>query len=289
MKDRKQKIQYQKSIVKTLALILFLNFSFAQNRDTSEVNTFRLGLVLGAGAGILTLAHLQQYSSWWKGELTKFHFKDDLNQVLQADKFGHAYFSYLISDLFGRALQWAGVEKNSALIWGGIGSLLFQTYVEIEDGFRPNLGFSTSDEIANFIGASFPYVREKIKALQVLNYKMSIFPSEKFKSGAHRFIVDDYESLYFWLSFDVAQILKSKFFKIWYLDFFDIAIGYSVKKIDWNGNGKRELFLAIDYDFTKIKTNLWLLRQIFHLLNYYHFPAPTLKIVPHLKFYPFKF
>ncbi len=291
MKIRKPRILHKlhKTIVKTLILILFLNFSFAQVRDTSKVNTFRLGLVIGASAVILTLAHLQQYSSWWKGELTKFHFKDDFNQVLQADKLGHAYFSYLISDLLGRSLQWSGVEKNSALIWGGIGSLLFQTYVEIEDGFRPNLGFSVSDEIANFIGASFPYAREKFKTLQILNYKMSIFPSEKFKSGAHRFIVDDYESLYFWLSFDLAKILRSEFFKTWYIDFFDIAIGYSVKKIDWNGNGEREFFLAIDYDFTKIKIDSWLLKQIFHLLNYYHFPAPTLKIAPHLKFYPFKF
>ncbi len=271
----------------TLVLSLFLNFSFAQNKDTIKINTFRLAVVFGTGAGVLTLAHLQQYNSWWKGELTRFHFKDDFNQVLNADKFGHAYFSYLVSDLFGRALQWAGVEKNPALIWGGIASLIFQTYVEIEDGFRPNLGFSTSDEIANLTGAFFPYAKDKIQALKILNYKISMFPSEKFKSGAHRFIVDDYESLYFWLCFDVAKIFKSEFFKT--MDFFDIAIGYGVKKIDWNGNGKREIFLAIDYDFTKIKTDLWLLRQIFHLLNYYHFPAPTLRIVPNLKFYPLKF
>ncbi len=268
---------------------LFLLFNISLANDSSKVNSYRLGLVFGATAGVITIAHIQQYNSWWKGELTSFHFKDDLNQVLGADKFGHAYFSFLLSDLLGRSLHWAGVERSSAFIWSGVCALLFQTYVEIEDGFRPNLGFSTSDELSNFIGAFIPYAREKFQWMNFINFKISMFPSEKFKSGAHRFIVDDYESLYFWLSFDVSGIFKSKILKPWFIDFFDIAVGYGVKKIDWNGGGEREIFLAIDYNLTKLPVNIWLLRQIFYLLNYYHFPAPTLRISPRLKFYKIKF
>ena len=132
-----------------LICIFAFNVSFSGMNDSSKVNPYRLGLVLGTAVGVFTAAHLQQYSSWWKGELTKFHFRDDFNQVLSADKFGHAYFSFLISDLLGRSLQWAGVKKSSAFIWSGVGSLLFQTYVEVEDGFRPSLGFSISDEVSN--------------------------------------------------------------------------------------------------------------------------------------------
>lgn len=265
-------------------LVLFPLFNFLLANDSSRVNPYRLGLVLGATAGVITVAHLQQYNSWWKGELSSFHFKDDLNQVLNADKFGHAYFSFIFSDLFGRSLHWAGVERNTAFIWGGVCALLFQTYVEIEDGFRPNLGFSVSDEFSNFIGAFIPYAREKFKWMKLVNFKISMFPSEKFKSGAHRFIIDDYESLYFWLSFDVSGILK-----LCFIDLFDISIGYGVKKIDWNRGGKREIFLAIDYDLTKLPVNIWLFKQIFYLLNYYHFPAPTLRIAPRLRFYWIKF
>jgi VanZ family protein len=267
--------------------LTFLTFCFSLNilADSTRVNPYRLGAVIGATAGILTLAHIQQYNSWWKGELTKFHFKDDFNQVLNADKFGHAYFSFLISDLFGKSLEWAGVKKEKATLYGGIGSLLFQTYVEVEDGFRPSLGFSVSDEVSNFIGAFLPFFKEKFPTLKIVNFKMSAFPSEKFKSGAHRFIVDDYESLYFWLCFDVAEILKLKQLKFWAFDIFDLAIGYSVKEIDWRGNGKRELFLSLDYDLSKIPVRIWFLKQIFALLNYYHLPAPTLQLTPRLKFF----
>lgn len=265
------------------------NVSFSSVSDSSKVNPYRLGLVLGTAVGVFTAAHFQQYSSWWKGELTKFHFKDDFNQVLGADKFGHAYFSFLISDLLGKSLKWAGVEKSSAFIWSGIGSLLFQTYVEVEDGFRPSLGFSVSDEVSNIIGAFLPYVREKFDVFKVVNFKISMFPSEKFKAGAHRFIVDDYESLYFWFSFDVSKILGVKFLKFWAFDFFDLAVGYSVKKINWDGSGEREIFLSIDYDLTKIPVNVWILKQIFNVLNYYHLPAPALRLNPGLKFYLIKF
>ena len=278
-----------KFLISALILVFVFNISFPQDRDSSRVNPYRLGFVLGMGVGVLTVAHLQQYNSWWKGELTSFHFRDDFNHVLNADKFGHAYFSFLLSDLLGRSLRWAGVGENSALIWGGIGSLLFQTYVEVEDGFRPTLGFSISDWVSNVVGAFLPYARSKFEFLKVVNFKMSMFPSEKFKSGAHRFIVDDYESLYFWLSFDISRILNLKFSKFWVIDFFDIAVGYSVKQIDWRGNGKREIFLSIDYDLTKIPLKVWLLRQIFHLLNYYHLPSPSLRISPNFRFYVIKF
>ncbi len=276
-----------KRIVKIHVLLLLFNLSFAN--DSSKVNPYRLGLVFGATAGVITVAHLQQYNSWWKGELTSFHFKDDLDQVLGADKLGHAYFSFVLSDFFGRSLHWAGVERSSAFIWSGVCALLFQTYVEIEDGFRPKLGFSTSDELSNFIGAFIPYAREKFQWMNLINFKISLFPSEKFKSGAHRFIVDDYESLYFWLSFDLSGILKSKILKPWFIDLFDVSIGYSVKKIDWNRSGEREIFLAIDYDLTKLPIKIWLFKQIFYLLNYYHLPAPTLRVAPRLKFYWIKF
>lgn len=275
------------------ALILIYAFAFnvcfSAEKDSSGINPYRLSFVLGVSVGGLTVAHLQQYNSWWKGELTSFHFRDDFNQVLNADKLGHAYFSFLISDLLGKSLHWAGVEKNSALILGGVGSLLFQTYVEIEDGFRPMLGFSTSDWISNIVGAFLPYAKNKLEFLKVVNFKISMFPSEKFKSGAHRFIVDDYESLYFWLSFDISKILNFGFLKFWFIDFFDVAVGYGVKQIDWRGNGKRELFLSIDYDLTKIPMKIWLLRQIFNLLNYYHLPSPGLKVYPELRLYIIRF
>jgi len=272
------------------AKLTFLTFCFSLNiiADSTRVNPYRLGVVLGTTAGIFTLAHVQQYSSWWKGELTKFHFKDDFNQVLNSDKLGHAYFSFLISDLLGRSLEWSGVRKDKAILLGAVASLIFQTYVEVEDGFRPSLGFSVSDEVSNFIGAFLPLFKEKFTMLKIVNFKMSVFPSEKFKSGAHRFIVDDYESLYFWLCFDVAEILKLKQLKLWTFDIFDLAIGYSVKKIDWKGNGERELFLSLDYDLSKIPTKIWFLKQILHLFNYYHLPAPTLQIKPMVRFFIIK-
>ncbi|WP_141655201.1 hypothetical protein [Candidatus Kryptonium thompsonii] len=62
-----------------------------------------------------------------------------------------------------------------------------------------------------------------------------------------------------------------------------------MKSINWNGGGEREIFLSIDYDLTKIPVNVWILKQIFNVLNYYHLPAPAFRFTPSLKFYLIKF
>jgi hypothetical protein len=148
----------QRLLIAYLLLCIPLR-SFAQTDSSSGPSTTRLIIVGTGSAAIVVGADHQNYNSWWKGERSKFHWPGYEGYALGADKFGHAYFSFVTSDLMNRSFLWAGIRDGSAQLYGGALSLLFETYVEIEDGFTPAQGFSIGDEAADLLGASLPYLR----------------------------------------------------------------------------------------------------------------------------------
>ena len=52
--------------------------------------------------------------------------------------------------------------------------------------------------------------------------------------------------------------------------------------------GKNEWYIAIDYDVSKLlkRWDSSLGKNVKRWLNYFHFPAPTIRIAPKLEFYP---
>jgi hypothetical protein len=88
----------------------------------------------------------------------------------------------------------------------------------------------------------------------------------------------------FWASVDFQELLPEKFEKF-IPDFLNIAVGYSVKEINYAGRGYSEIFIGIDYNFLKIDTGSEFFNKVLRALNYIHFPAPTLRIKPKVKFY----
>ncbi|MBI3195682.1 MAG: DUF2279 domain-containing protein [Ignavibacteriae bacterium] len=253
-----------------------------------EISPFRFGLVIGASAGIITLAHLQNYNSWWKGERSPFHFDNDENASLYADKFGHFYFSFIASDIISRSFLWSGLhERNAALLGGGI-ALAFQLYVEVEDAFHPNLGFSPGDGVADAVGAAIPLLRYHIPSLSSVTIKWSAIPSPRYRGGEFRNIIDDYESQYYWLSFNIDDVL-GKHSPDFIPSFLNIALGYGVKNLSPSTNKEMEIYCGFDIDFTKLPGNGSFLKSLKHLLNYFHAPMPTLRITPDAVAYGVRF
>ncbi|MBI3189950.1 MAG: DUF2279 domain-containing protein [Ignavibacteriales bacterium] len=257
--------------------------SFQTTDDTSivqsEISPFRFGLVVGASAGIITLAHLQNYNSWWKGERAPFHLDNDENANLYADKFGHFYFSYVASDIMSRSFHWSGMEEQDAAMLGGGLALAFQLYVEVEDAFHPNLGFSLGDGVADALGAALPALRLEYPSLNTLSLKWSAIPSPRFQRGDFRTIIDDYESQYYWLSVNIKDAL-GKSSPGFIPSFLNLALGYGVKNLSINENKESELYLSLDIDFTKLPGDGAFLHSIKHILNYFHAPMPTIRIAP---------
>ena len=120
------------------------------------------------------------------------------------------------------------------------------------------------------------------------NFKISFYPSDRFKAGSNRVIFDDYESTYDWLSINVYNFLPDDFRK-YYPKFINLAIGHSVEKLDNNGGGNHRFYLALDWNLEGLSGDGWFLKLLKKYFNYYHLPSPTIQIYPHVIWYGIKF
>ena len=247
----------------------------------------RVAIVAAGYAAIATVAHLQNYNSWWRGSRGAFHFGDDTARTLGADKLGHLYFAYLGSDIVGHALVWAGLDSLTAFLYSGIGSFAFQLYVEVEDGFHPELGFSMGDFTADAVGAAYPWFQHRYPILDNIRFKWNFIRSERFLQGRFRNVIDDYESQYYWIGMNVKELFPAVLPDFW-PSFLGVALGYGVKNLD-RLDGDREFFLALDYDFTKLPGEGSFISAVKHALNYIHFPAPTIRLTPSAILYGLRF
>ena len=285
-----------KSFPQMILPLLFAIFTLdahSQSPDTtqdrgSQLIPWRVALVAGGTAGIITAAHLQNYDSWWKGVRGPFHLSVDDSYPLAADKCGHFLFSNDAADIVGRSFAWSGIERSRAMLYGAGAAFAFQLYVEIEDGFHPDLGFSFGDILADGLGSCYPMLQEKCSVLQAISPKWSAERSTRYDQGAYRTIFDDYESQNYWLSVNIDGILGEsapRYIPSW----LNIAVGYGVTNLDLHGNGDREFYLGFDIDCNKLPGDGDFLKSVKHLLNYLHVPAPTIRLSPTLIGYGLRF
>ncbi|MEK7263589.1 MAG: DUF2279 domain-containing protein [Bacteroidota bacterium] len=264
----------------TMIIIAVTHYTaFAQEDSSVEMSKTKLAIVSGVSASFIVAGHIQNYDAWWKGKRSAFHFADDGVKYLHADKLGHNYFTFVMSDVVGNSFHWTGIEKSLALFYGGSIALLFQLYVEAEDGTHPDLGFSVGDGIADITGAYYPLLQNEFPYLKNFTFKYSIIDAGNVSKGKHKTVIDDYESQYFWCSAKIPYLIFPS--DNFLANFFNIAIGYSVKGIEGNkSNAHSELYLAFDYDFEAIPIEGEFASVLKHIFNYVHFPSPMIRISP---------
>lgn len=237
-------------------------------------------IVCGATIGGFVYGHVLSTDLWWKGEPSPFHvdWEHDWTYALGADKLGHAWFPYASSRLFAQAFEWSGYSSSTSQ-WIGSGiALAYQSYTEIRDGFSAAWGFSWGDMGANIVGAALPILQQEIPCLRKYTYKISYHPSARFRAGSNRSIIDDYESSYHWLSFDVARLLPEHWGAGW-PRWLNIALGHSVKDLDDRGAGRHELWLSLDWNLERLPGDGWFWTMMKRTLNVYRFPAPAIRFV----------
>jgi hypothetical protein len=250
----------------------------------------RLAIVGGLTAGGFIYGHVILSNLWWKGEQSPFHFDwdHDWNYSLGADKVGHAYFPYLVTNVYRQALEWGGLDTATSLYVAASGALAYQTYIEVRDGFSKQWGFSWGDWGADLVGAALPVVQHHVPALRGVDVKISFNPSDKFKAGMYNAIIDDYESTYHWISINVHDLLPAEWQR-WYPRFVNLAIGHSVKDLDGAGGGHHELYLSLDWNLKALPGDGWLLKLLKRNLDFYHLPAPAVRITPGVVWYGLRF
>jgi len=258
--------------------------------DSLKVSPAKLAIIGGTTAAFFSYGYLVQNNIWWKGEKSNFHFNNnqDFKYSLNSDKLGHFYFAYLATNIYSNLFQWSGFEEKKSLFYGGIVAFSFQTFTEIRDGFSKGYGFSWGDFSVNLFGAIFPSVQKYYPNLKAFNFKVSFYPSEKYKKGEHSHILDDYESTYHWLSIDINAFLTKSASSL-FPDFINLALGHSVNNLNGSGGGNHELYLSFDWNFESLPGEGGVWKSVKRILNYYHFPAPAIKVYPNVVWYGLKF
>ena len=92
------------------------------------------------------------------------------------DKMGHMFTAYMYTSYLSDIARWTGVESKKA-DWIGFGTaMLFQTTIEIMDGYSDRWGFSWSDMAFNAIGAGLYIGQQRLWHEQRILLKFSSTP-----------------------------------------------------------------------------------------------------------------
>lgn len=254
----------------------------------SNVRTVPLvGMGLGYAA-LFTALHINQRNAWWTNHEGGWHVVEDLEYAKFLDKFGHFYTAYIMSTLPADMLMESGMSQTPAR-WIGAGlGLLYNTYVEMEDGYATNWGFSPSDEIANFCGSSFYILQYYFPFLENFTPRWSYVPAQWVNEATitdrPSTFIDDYNSTTFWLGINVNNLLPSAAAKYW-PDWLMVSVGYGIRNYAVsNADGTkadvtRRYMIGLDYDWVKIlpTARFGFLNYVRQWLNYLRLPGPTLE------------
>lgn len=265
--------------------------------DKTDIRPVPAAIAGGLFTSAVIGLHVYQANAWWKDDRGPFHFVDDWGENLQNDKFGHFFGAYFISYLNREALLQSGFSDRSAHNLGSLLGLLYQLYVETEDGYAKVWGFSPSDAYADVAGAGYFFLQRYIPVLQNFHEKWTYWPSQFLGTGSipgqKRTFIDDYQGQSYWWSVDIWNLLPSSA-QAWYPQWLQLSAGYIAKKyktyeqgIDNDLPDTREVYIGLDYSLPNLipRTSYPFVNWIVQTLDNIHFPAPALRLSPTPKFF----
>jgi hypothetical protein len=251
---------------------------YLQRQNTPDRGRVMLvgGLTLTAG---LAINH-QMRNAWWSGERGPFHFREAFTYARNLDKLGHVYAGYLASFTFYRLTNWTGISESRAVWYGASLGLLFQLYIEMQDGFSTRWGFERWDAIGDLAGSALFVARYYFTPLQYFQMKFSYLPSDRLNdrrnAGAVENWIDDYEGHTYWISFRAGQLAYDRLDLPSWVRLVNIAGGWSLSP----HRERTEFYLGLDWNFEALPGRTWLLRRLWEGLDHIRFPAPAIRITP---------
>ncbi len=293
--------------------VFIANATSAQNDSTQQAKTNseidfgcgiayplkpkRLALVTSTEAALYAGSIIGLNELWYKNyPRSSFHFFDDSHEWMQMDKVGHTTTSYYIGRIGISSLKWCGVQKKKAVVYGGMLGFVYQSTIEVLDGYSSQWGFSLSDFGANAAGSLLVIGQELAWNEQRITLKFSFQQSEFAKyrpnllgKNLQENILKDYNGQTYWLSVNLASFMKEETrFPKW----LNIALGYGANGmtggnfnppyINENGNQiyferYRQFYLSLDVDLTRIHTKSQFLKTFFNTIGFLKIPAPAIE------------
>ena len=260
-----------------------------------EIDWAKFGIATGVLAASITGLHILQYNSWWANQRGPFHVEDDPGYEHNYDKYGHTFGGYYTSHFFQEAFTWSGMDSSQSTIIGGICGAMYEFYVEIEDGYARDWGFSPGDAKGDILGAGFFILRNRIDFLRNFQYKWFYYPS-----GEKPYIkdqtlnpLDDYGGQSYWLTVDLHRMLPTDAKQYW-PKWLNLAVGVSRLYIPSNSTAidpfnqrKTAYYVGLDFDMEKLipESSIGIINFIRRGLSYWRLPAPAYRLYPNPKFF----
>lgn len=240
--------------------------------EPAGINKGRFIGVVAGTAVFYGLTLLMLKKQWYKKSVP-FHTFNDNREWLQMDKVGHSATAYLMSRGGYELFRWSGVNERASILTSGLLALLFQSTLEVYDGYSEGWGFSKGDMVANvagtalFVGQQYAWGEQKVNLKY--GWRKSIYaqyrPNLLGKTTGVQ-LLKDYNAQQYWLSMNVASVLPvGPQFPRW----LNLAVGYSgsgmigghenPRVLDASGKELhferyRQFFLSPDADFSRIRT-----------------------------------
>ncbi len=289
-----------KSLFSSLLLLSF-SFNILAKPDTIKINKGRVLIVSSSLVAALSGSYLYIEKSWWADKQTAFHFDDgaDLTYALNVDKVGHFMGGIEAADIFSGSMQWTGMNKKQSLWYGAFFGSGLQLAIEMKDAYAPYWGFSKWDLALGSAGAFWPVAQYYNDDLKAINFKFSYYKrsniywdldKQRGKNTNKYAWQDDYPNQTYWITFDVNHFAETCCWPDW----LNVAVGFGLDDTQYlnehntKTGGNNEWYIALDYDVPKLlkKWNSPTGNKVKYWLNYFHFPAPTIRISPKLELYP---
>ena len=284
----------------SLSLLVLFAFSLKAKPDSTKINKGRMIVVSSSLAATLGGSYLYVENAWWSDKQIPFHFDDgaDLTYALNVDKVGHFMGGLEAADFFSSSMKWAGMNEKKSLWYGAAFGSGLQLVIEMKDAYAPYWGFSKWDLALGSAGSFWPVAQYYNEELKAINFKFSYYKrsniywdldKQRGKETNKYAWQDDYPNQTYWVTFDVNHFVETCCWPDW----LNVAVGFGIDDTQYlNGGtkagGNNEWYIALDYDVPKMlkKWNSPTGKKVKHWLNYFHLPAPTIRISPKLELYP---
>ncbi len=229
---------------------------------------------------------------------------DDWSTYVQQDKLGHVWATWHLTRAVGAYGRWAGLSDGQAALFGGVVSTLFQTQIEVYDGFSSVYGASRTDLLANVVGGMVGGVQVAFpERTGWFAGKYSYHRSPYYDEQANLFgnAIKDYDGISFWLSVRPGELLRGRAREVW-PGWLGLAVGYSGTNLahpysGWAPGGeadggpafehRRQLFIGPDLDLIHWAAarapEPW--RTVLGLFEFLRLPAPALQLTPEVRWY----
>ena len=306
-------------------LCLFFSTIYGQNAELSHGGFFapsdtfnkkRFNYALGISAATYTGFSIGLYHAWYKQyPQGGFHLFDDGGEWNNMDKIGHVYTSYFQGVLCYKGARWTGLSENNSILTGVICGSLFQTTIEVMDGFSEEWGFSLYDVGANVAGIGVFALQQKYWKEQRISLKVSSIPvdypmttvvgsmgsemtlrdraNDLFGSSFAEKFLKDYNAQTYWASVNLHSFLPEG--NKW-PEWLNLAFGYGADNLyggyknEWVVENERfvldedafprthQFYVGFDLDLTRIKTKNNFLKGVLSMFNIFKMPSPALEL-----------